>query len=128
VADKIIPVSRSLFLCDFYTGRPDGRVDLIGVFTAIHPAIYPHVRPRLAVFVQLSGGAGDTPFFFTIRRDHDDELIRTTAERTIRFTDRVTPVNIAMTLEGVQFSEPGMYAISLFCHNTWVCDTAVALE
>lgn len=127
MADEIIPVPRSLFLCDFHVGYPEGRVDLTGVFNTIRPAIYPHVRSRLVVFVQLSGGLGDTPLFFEIRREQDDELIRMTAERVIRFAERVSLVNVATTLEGVRFAEPGVYVVSLFCHNTWVCDTAVTL-
>jgi hypothetical protein len=128
VSDKIIPTPRSLFLCDFHVGYPDGRVDLTGIFNAIRPALYPHVRPRLVVFAQLSGGLGDVPFFFEIRREHDDELIRTTATRTIHFVDRVSTVQLVMTLEEVRFSEPGIHAVSLFCHNTWVCDTVASLE
>ena len=121
-------MSRSLFLCDFHVGYPDGRVDLTGIFTTIRPAVYPHVRPRFVVFAQLTGALSDVPFFFEIRREADDELIRMTALRTIHFANRVSTVNLAMTLEGVRFDEPGVYAVSLFCHNTWVCDTVVRLE
>jgi hypothetical protein len=124
----VVPVARSLFLCDRYLGHPDGRIDLTGIFSALRPAIYPHVRPRLVVFSQLSGGLGDVPFFLEIRRSRDDELIRTTAARTIRFADRVSPINLAVILEGVAFEEPGVYVVSLFCHNTWVCDTVVRLQ
>lgn len=119
-------MSRSLYLCDSYTGHPNGRIDLTGIFSAIRPAVYPHIR-RFVCFVQLSGGLGDTPVFFTIRRERDDALIRTTTEGTVRFVDRVAPVNIALTLEGVRFQESGVYVVSLFCHNTWMCDTTVAL-
>ena len=87
MADLIVPVSRSLYLCDSYTRHPEGRIDLAGMFTTIRPAIYPHVR-RLVAFVQLSGGWGDTPLFFEVRREHGDELLRTTAGRTIQFTDQ----------------------------------------
>lgn len=124
----IIPVSRSLFLCETYVGHPDGRVDLTGILSALRPAVYPHLRPRLVLFAQLCGGLGDTPVFFEIRRERDDELIRTTAERAVRFVDRITPVNVAVSLNGVRFPEPGVYVISLFCHNTWVCDTVVTLR
>ena len=124
MANEIMPVARSLFLCDSYSSHPGGRIDLAGVFNSLRPAVYPHVR-RLVAFAQLSGGLGDTPLFITIRRERDDELIRTTAERTVRFVDRVAPVNVVMTLESVIFSEAGVYAVSLFCHNTWVCDTVV---
>ncbi len=128
MSDEIIPVSRSLFVCEFHVGYQDGRVDLYGIFNGLRPAVFPHTRHRLVVFVQLSGGRGETPFFFEIRRESDDELIRTTAVRAFRSADRVTPVNLAMTVEDVGFTEPGVYVVSLFCHNTWVCDTAVMLS
>lgn len=123
----VIPVPRSLFLCEAHAGHPGGRVDLTGIFTTIRPALYPYTRPRLVVFAQLAGGLGETPIFFEMRREHDDELIRTTAVRTVRFADRTTPVSVAATLNAVTFSEPGVYSVSLFCQNTWLCDTVVTL-
>jgi hypothetical protein len=128
VSDDIIPVSRSLFLCDFHVGYQDGRVDLYGLFNAIRPAIYPHTRRHLVVFAQLVNGLGDVPFFFEIRRERDDELVRATAEHTIHFADRRATIQAVMTIEDVLFAEPGMYVVSLFCHNTWVCDTLLSLE
>ncbi|MBA4186737.1 MAG: hypothetical protein C0467_01840 [Planctomycetaceae bacterium] len=127
VSTRIIPVSRSLFLCDFHVGYANGRVDLYGIFNAIRPAIYPHNRQSLVVFAQLTGGLGDVPFFFEIRRD-SDELIRTTAVNYIHFSDRLASVQLAVTMQGVQFTEPGVYVVSLFCHNTWVCDTLLSLD
>lgn len=128
MSDVVMPMSRSLFVCDSYTGYPGGRIDLVGVLSVIRPGTYPHTRRRFVVFVQLSGDQGEAPFFFEIRRESDDELIRTTAVRSLHFADRVTPVNLAMTVEHVPFTQPGVYAVSLFCHNKWVCDTAVMLS
>jgi hypothetical protein len=124
----IIPVSRSLFLCDFHIGYPDGRVDLTGIFNAIRPALYPHVRPRLVVFAQLTGGLGDVPFFFDIRREGADEGIWTTEVKTVRFPDRTALRQVLMTINNIRFPEAGVYVVDLFCHNTWVCDTTVWLE
>lgn len=128
MADKIIPVSRSLFLCDFYTGYQDGKVDLYGVFNAIRPAIYPFRKPRFVVFAQLTGGLGDVPFFIDIRREGADQGIHTTPVRVTRFPDRMALLQLAITIEGVRFPEPGVYVVDLFCHNTWVCDTTVVLH
>lgn len=127
VSDDIIPVSRSLFLCESCVPTSEGRVTLTDVFAVIRAVSYPHTRRRLVVFVQLSGGEGETPLFFEIRRERDDELVRTTTVRAIHFTDRVTPMNVAMNIEGLVVTEPGVYSISLFCHNTWVCDTTLTL-
>jgi hypothetical protein len=128
MANEIVPVSRSLYLCDFHVGYQDGKVDLYGIFTALQPAAYPYVHAHFVVFAQLTNGLGDVPFYFEIRRDRDDELIRRSADRTIRFVDRVSIIQVVMTLDDVLFSEAGVYVVSLFCHNTWVCDTAVTLE
>lgn len=127
MSDEIIPVPRSLFLCDAHIGYPNGRVDLMGVFTTLHPAVYPHVRRRLIVFAQLSGGQGETPLFFELRRERDDELIRMTTVRSVRFPDRLSALNVVVAVEGVRFDAPGVYVVSLFCHNQWVCDTTITL-
>jgi hypothetical protein len=128
VSDAILPVARSLFLCDFHIGYSDGRVDLYGILNALRPAIYPHNRRQLVVFAQLVNGIGHVPFFFEVRRERDDALVRATAERTLHFADRTAMVQAVMTIGDLQFPEPGVYIVSLFCHNTWVCDTLLSLE
>ncbi len=128
MSDEIIPVPRSLFLCDAHIGYQDGKVDLYGILNAVRAVSFPHVLRQLVVFAQLANGLGDVPFFFEIRRDCDDELVRVTAERTLRFADRMVAIQAVMTIEDVVFEEPGVYIVSLFCHNRWVCDTPLLLE
>jgi hypothetical protein len=128
VSDAIIPVSRSLFLCDFHIGYQDGRVDLYGIFNALRPALYPHNRPHFVVFAQLTGGVGEVPFFFDIRHAGADVGIFTTVVNTVRFPSRTAIVQVAMTIEQVRFLTPGVYLVDLFCHNTWVCDTTLTLR
>ncbi len=124
----VMPVSRSLFLCEAHIGYSDARVDLYGIFNVLRPASYPHSLPYLVVFAQLTGGVGDVPFFLEVRRERDDALIRATAIHSLHFPDRTVSVPLAFTLQGVQFPDPDVYVVSLFCHNTWVCDTVVSLE
>ena len=128
MANEIIPVSRSLFLCDFHVGYQDSKVDLYGVFTAIRPAVYPHVRRQLVVFAQLAGGLGDVPVYLDIRREGGDDGIHTTPVISVRFPNRTVVVQLAVTIEGCRFPGPGVYVVDLFCHNTWVCDTTVTLH
>src|SRR5438132_6804038 len=128
MADKIVPVSRSLFLYDFHVGYQDGKVDLYGVFNAARPAVYPFTKPRFVVFAQLIGGLGDVPFFIDIRWEGADEGIHTTVVHTLRFPDRTTLMQLALTVEKIRFPEPGVYVVDLFCHNTWMCDTTVTLH
>lgn len=128
VSSRIIPVSRSLYVCEFHVGYQDGRVDLYGVLNALRPVAYPYTRHQLVLFVQLAGGIGDVPFFFDIRKEGADDPIHTTLVRTMRFPDRTTVLQLAMTVDGVQFPEPGLYVVDLFCHDTWVCDTTITLR
>ena len=128
MSNEIIPVSRSLYLCDFHVGYQDGKVDLYGIFNAIRADSFPLARPRLVVFVQLSGGIGDVPFYFDVRQDGTDVGICTTPIRSMRFSSRTAVIQLAMTIEGVHFPEPGMYVIDLFCHNKWVCDATVLVQ
>ena len=128
MADKIIPMSRALYLCDFHVGYQNGKVDLYGIFNAARPAAYPFTKPRFVVFAQLTGGLGDVPFFVDIRREGADEGIHTTVVQTLRFPNRMTLMQLALTVEGVHFPEAGVYIVELFCHNTWVCDTTFTLR
>ncbi len=124
----IVPLSRSLYVCDSHIGYQDGRVDLNGLFNAIRPAIYPYNRRQMTVFAQLSGGIGATPFFIDIRHQQSDELIYTTDLLTLRFPSRTTLMQVAVRIEGCRFPEPGLYVLDLYCHNTWVCDTTITLN
>jgi hypothetical protein len=128
VSNKIIPVSRSLYLCDFHVGYQNGKVDLYGIFNAARPAAYPFVKQRFVVFAQLTGGLGDVPFFVDIRREGEIDALHTTVVSTLRFPSRTTLMQLALTVEGVHFPEPGVYLVELFCHNMWVCDTPLTLR
>jgi len=128
MANEIMPVSRSLFLCDFHVGYQDGRVDLNGIFNAAHPAIFPFRKPRIVVFAQLTGGLGAVPFFVDIRREGEEDGIHTSTVQTIIFPNRIRLMQLALTIENIRFPEPGVYVIDLFCHNTWVCDTTLTLH
>jgi hypothetical protein len=124
----VMPVPRSLFLCEAHIGYPDGRVDLYGIFNILRPDAYPYTLPEFVVFAQLTNGLGTVPFFLEIRRARDDALIRATAVHALFFPDRLTDAPLALTIRNVFFAEPGVYFVSLFCHNSWVGDTTLLLE
>lgn len=125
---KIVPVPKGLYLCDYFTGYEDGKSDLYGLFNAIRPAAgFPHEHGRLCVFAQLSNGLGPVSFFIDVRDASTDELIHTTVPRTLTFPDRRTTIQMGVAVEGCVFERPGLYLLELFCENTWVCDTTLAL-
>lgn len=121
---SIVPVAKSLFLCDRLVAYRYGKVDLIGLFNAMRPPNgFPHTREPFCLFAQLIGGQGAVPFYIDIRFARTDELVRTTETRQLIFPDRSTIVQLAMTIEGCQFPEPGRYIIDLYCDNHWVADS-----
>jgi hypothetical protein len=106
----------------------NGKVDLYGTFNAARPAAYPFVKRQFVVFAQLTGGLGDVPFYVDIRRESEAEGIHTTVVQVLRFPNRTTLVQMALTVEDVHFPEPGVYLVELFCHNARVCDTTLTLR
>ncbi len=125
----IIPVARSLFVCESVVGYHDGKLDLYGIFNAIRPANgFPHTHRPFCAFAQLTNGLGQVPCFMDIRFAPSKELVFTTETRNLTFPDRHTIVQVAMNLEGCTFPHPGLYHLEVFCDNTWVCDTELFLR
>jgi hypothetical protein len=125
----VLPSAKALYLCDYHVGYRDGKVDLYGLFNAIRsPDGFPYTQGRFCVFAQLINGLGRVPFFIDIRLAETDALVWTTAVRELNFPNRSTIVQLAYTLEGCRFEDPGVYLVELFCDNTWVCDTQLLLR
>ena len=124
-----MPVAKAIYLCDYHVGYSNGKVDLYGLFNAIHPQNgFPFVHARFCVFSQLINGLGIVPFFVDIRLADNDELVWTTETRQLTFPDRKTVVQVALMIEGCRFERPGLYILELFCDNTWVCDTQLLCD
>jgi len=125
----VVPVARAVYLCDYHVGYSNGKVDLHGIFNAVRSEEgFPHTVRRFCVFAQLINGQGRVPFFIDIRFARTDQLVYTTEQRHLRFLDRTTIVQMALTIEGCRFQSPGLYLLELFCDNTWVCDTQLLLR
>jgi len=50
------------------------------------------------------------------------------AARTPFFPDRDTVVEMALTLKGVRFPQPGIYLVELLCDGQWVADTRLLVH
>lgn len=124
----IVPVAKGLYLCDYVIDYENGKVDLYGLFNAIRSSNYPHRQERFCVFAQLLNGLGRIPFFIDIRDATHDQLIYTTQINHVSFPDRITVVQLALSIEQCLFPQSGMYFVELYCDNTWVCDTSLLLR
>ena len=124
----IVPIARSLYLCDYHVGYPNGKVDLYGTFKAIRPASYPYMKGPFVCFAQLTNGLGEMTIHFDIRRSSDMSLVDWSGPRTLRFPNRDVLVQVVYTFPGCTFPEHGLYLVELHCDNTWVADTVLHLR
>lgn len=125
----ILPVARSIYLCDRFTSYENGTIDLLGILNALKPNIgYPHVRPEICVFAQLADGLGEITLQVDLRFANTGKLLYTSEPSHVVFEDRTKVVQAAIQLTNCQFSKRGRYLFELFCNNTWISDTYLQLE
>jgi hypothetical protein len=124
----IVPVAQALYLCDGHIGYAGGKTDLIGLFNAIHAPGYPHMQKQFVVFARLLQGLGQVPFYVEIRFAPTQQLLYLSSTHLLHFPDRDTVVEMALTLKGVRFPQPGIYLVELYCSAQWVADTTLRLQ
>ena len=124
----IVPVAQALYLCDGHLGFPGGKTDLIGLFNSIRAAQFPHVQRQFVVFARLLQGLGQVSFYVDIRFAPTQQLNHVSSTHTLVFPDRDTVVEMALTLKGVRFPQPGIYLVELYCDGQWVADTRVLVQ
>jgi hypothetical protein len=124
-AATIVPVAQALYLCDGHLGYSGGKTDLIGLFNGIRSSNYPYVQKQFVVFARLLQGLGQVSFYVDIRYASTQQLTHVSSTHMLVFPDRDTVVEMALTLKGVRFPQPGIYLVELFCDGQWVADTRV---
>lgn len=124
----IIPVAKTLYLCDDYIGYPQGKTDLVSIFNTVHPQQYPHVQKHFVVFAQLIAGLGSVPFYIDVRFAPTGKLVHTTNTHFLNFPHRDKLVQLAYTMKNCPFYKPGVYLVELYCDAKWVADTTVMLS
>ena len=128
-AGVILPVAKSLYLCDGHLGSSSRKTDLMGIFDSIRPKDgYPHVRPSFVVFARLAHGLGTIPFRVDIRLATSGQFVAGTLVQQLVFPDRDTIVNMVVTMKGVSFPQPGIFLVELHLDNQWVADTTLELK
>jgi hypothetical protein len=124
----IMPVAQALYLCDGHLGFPGGKSDLMGLFNSIRATHYPHVQSQFVVFASLLQGLGRVSSYVDIRFAPPQQLTHASGTHTLVFPDRDTVVEMALTLKGARFPQPGIYLVELFCDGQWVADTRVLVH
>jgi hypothetical protein len=63
-----------------------------------------------------------------IRLAASGHFVEGTSVQQLVFPDRDTIVNMAVTVKGVSFPQPGIYLVELLLDNQWVADTTLELK
>jgi hypothetical protein len=124
---SILPVAKTLYLCDGHIGFSNQKTDLMGIFNSIRPARYPYVHKQFVIFAQLISGLGQVPFFLDLRYAATGQTIYTSKAQLLYFAHRQKLVQLAYTVHGCLFPQPGTYLVELFCNGQWVADTTLEL-
>jgi hypothetical protein len=128
-AGFILPVVKSLYLCDGHLGFPSRKTDLMGIFDSIRPQSgYPHVHPSFIVFARLAQGLGTIPFRVDVRDAASGKFVAGTLVQQLVFPNRNAIVNMVVTMKNVCFPQPGFFLVELLLDNQWVADTTVELN
>jgi hypothetical protein len=123
----IVPAVKTLYLCDGHIGFANQKTDLVGIFNSIRPPRYPHLQKGSVIFAQLAGGLGQVPFFFELRFAHSGQLLDTSNVHVLNFPHRDKLIQLAYTIPGWTFAQPGRYLVESYCHGQWVADTTLEL-
>jgi hypothetical protein len=117
-----LPYAQQLVVCDRYAPAAAGKLDMTGCFHTIRPRSFPHVHDEFCVVAHLTGGLGEVTAFIDIRDAATSQLVYWSHPHRFHIPDRQTVVRPVNTLEGVPFSEPGIYFVELYCENTPIAD------
>jgi hypothetical protein len=125
----IVPVAKSVYLVDGTLGYPGGKTDLMVLFNSIRAASYPHRAKDFVVFAQLTQGLGRVPFCVEVRLGSTTgPLAYVSNVHHLRFPHRDMVVQLAYTVTGCRFPQPGIYLVELHCAGQWVADTTLLLQ
>jgi hypothetical protein len=125
----ILPVAKSLYLCDGHLGFTSRKTDLMGIFDSIHPQrSYPYTHPSFVVFARLAQGLGVVPFRVDIRLAATGQFVAGTLVHQLVFPNRDTIVNMVVTMTHVSFPQRGIFLVELLLDNQWAADTTLELK
>jgi hypothetical protein len=110
------PRVRAMVLCDeiMPTVAENDVYDLLGVRTEIRAAAFPHVHPRLAVYLQVSGHQGTADCHVIIIRAEDESEIAVAPIQTLHLAGPLFIAPIWWTIDDCSFPEPGVCYVQAY--------------
>jgi hypothetical protein len=112
----VLPRVQAMVLCDAVEEvvQEIGVFHLRGVRSDIKASLFPFIRPRLCVYLQMSGHQGDGSCHIQVTQAETDEVVYHTARLMISFEGPMSVVPVVFRLRNCGFPAPGVYYVQVF--------------
>ena|SRR5438128_1149136 len=116
MAKSVLPRVQAMVLCDALqeSNEESGVFRLDGVRCILDAPSFPAFRPRLCIFLQMTGHAGRANCHIEIDRSELAEVIYQSAPKAIAFESPATVEPVFFRLRNCVFPAPGLYYVQLF--------------
>ena len=117
-----IPTLLSLLICDYaIIEQGTQKITLVGLFENITSDVVP-IQMRLGLFAQLTDLEGEYLFTMVVVKLTSDgeEIIAKGGMQSIKVTDRLMNINIALNLPPTVFPDFGKYEFQLFSNDSFM--------
>lgn len=116
MAKVVLPRVHVMLVCDEVEPVPEEQevFNLFGVRKHIEAPSFPHVHPRLMVYLQMTGHAGTvTGVVVIVNARTDEEVIRAQTPAVV-LRDPLSIVPVYVLIEDCEFPEPGVYYFQVY--------------
>jgi hypothetical protein len=129
MAKVVLPRVHVLVLCDeIEPVSAEGNVyNLLGVRTEIRAETYPHVHPRLDVYMQVTGHEGTVSGEFVIIHAQTEEEVFRGPTPPLSLQGPLRAVSVFAEIDGCEFPEPGIYYFQVFFGQKLLCEGLFSL-
>jgi hypothetical protein len=116
MAKLVLPRVQAMVICDAVaeSDQEYGVFRLDGVRSEMEAHTFPYTRPRLCVFLEMSGHPGEASCRIEINRSETDEVMYRTTPRAISFDGPITVVPVVFRLRNCSFPRAGVYYVQIF--------------
>jgi hypothetical protein len=131
MSTPVAPISKAIYLCDDVVEDPETRkLHLLGVFNSIRPGAgegYPFDLDHLCVVVQFTDGLGDVRVHAEVVELANNTVAFRSPHHVLRFANRQQTVYACVRMTRCPFPRSGIYAVELYCQDTFVEDRELRL-
>ena len=119
-----LPLAKAILLCEDKLDGPanTGNIHLMNVFSAIRPESFPHVKPQICVFLQLTDYRGEGGGNIIIRQADSETIVYFGSEHQIEFLDRRQLKWVLFKCPDCRFPAPGVYWVEFHFKGELVVD------